>query len=109
MKLIVVETAEDLAKAINEKTAAMAFVLSHNSLGHKVDLETYTKTAHDHGLPVILDAAAEIPPAENLSKFVKMGVDMVAYSGGKNLRGPQCTGLLIGKKKRIDLAYANAA
>ena len=109
VKLIVVETAEEFAQAFNQKTAATAFVLSHNSLGHKVGLEDYTKISHDHGLPVILDAAAEIPPAENLSKFVKMGVDMVAYSGGKNLRGPQCTGLLIGKKKWIDLAYANAA
>ncbi len=109
VKLVVVETEDEIAKAVNEKTAAMGFVLSHNSLGHKVDLETYTKIAHDHGLPVILDAAAEVPPVENLSKFVKMGVDMVAFSGGKNLRGPQCAGLLIGKKKWIDLAYANAA
>jgi L-seryl-tRNA(Ser) seleniumtransferase len=60
-------------------------------------------------VPVILDAAAEVPPAGNLSKFVKMGVDMVAFSGGKNIRGPQCSGLLLGKKEWIRKAYANAA
>jgi L-seryl-tRNA(Ser) seleniumtransferase len=108
-KLVDVETAEDIAKAVNERTAALAFVRSHHTLGHKVKLDEYTEIAHRHDLPVILDAAAEIPPVENLSKFVKMGVDMVAFSGGKNMRGPQCSGILMGKKEWIDKAYANAA
>lgn len=109
LKLVDVETAEDIDKAVNERTAAFAFVRSHHTLGHKVELDEYTEIAHKHDLPVILDAAAEIPPVENLSKFVKMGVDMVAFSGGKNLRGPQCSGILMGKKEWIDKAYANAA
>lgn len=108
-KLIDVETADDIAKAVNEKTAAFAFVRSHHVLGHKVELEEYIKIAHKHNLPVILDAAAEVPPVENLSKFVKMGADMVAFSGGKNMRGPQCAGILMGKKEWIRKAYANAA
>jgi L-seryl-tRNA(Ser) seleniumtransferase len=58
---------------------------------------------------LILDAAAEVPPAENLGKFVKMGVDLVAFSGGKNLRGPQCSGLLLGRKDLVQKAYANSA
>ena len=107
--LVNVETEDDISKAINEKTAATAFVLSHNSMGHKVSLERYLDISHEHGLPLILDAAAEIPPEENLSKFVKMGCDMVAFSGGKNLRGPQCTGILMGKKEWIRKAYASAA
>ena len=109
VKLVNVDTEPDIPKAINEKTAALAFVLSHNSMGHKVSLERYLELSHRHNLPLILDAAAEIPPAENLSKFVKMGCDMVAYSGGKNLRGPQCSGILMGKKEWIRKAYANAA
>ena len=109
VKLVNVDTEPDIPKAINDKTAALAFVLSHNSMGHKVSLERYLEISHKHGLPLILDAAAEIPPEENLGKFVKMGCDMVAYSGGKNLRGPQCTGILMGKKEWIRKAYANAA
>jgi D-glucosaminate-6-phosphate ammonia-lyase len=65
--------------------------------------------AHGTGLPLILDAAAEVPPAENLSKFVKMGADLVAFSGGKQLLGPQCSGLLLGRKDLIEAAYANSA
>jgi L-seryl-tRNA(Ser) seleniumtransferase len=78
-------------------------------LGGKVSLQETVEIAHAAGLPVILDAAAELPPKENLSEFVKMGVDMVAFSGGKNLRGPQCSGILMGKKDWIRKAYANSA
>ena len=65
--------------------------------------------AHKANLPLILDAAAKVPPPENLSKFVKMGADLVAFSGGKNLRGPQCSGLLMGRKNLVDAAYANSS
>ncbi len=109
VKLIDVVTADEMKRAIGPKTAAVAFVASHHVLGHKVELDEVVRIAHEAGLPVILDAAAEIPPASNLSKFVKMGVDMVAFSGGKNLRGPQCSGLLLGKKEWVRKAYANAA
>jgi len=65
--------------------------------------------AHAAGVPLILDAAAELPPAENLRKFVGMGADLVAFSGGKNLRGPQCSGLLLGRKELVEAAYANSS
>jgi L-seryl-tRNA(Ser) seleniumtransferase len=65
--------------------------------------------AHAAKLPLILDAAAELPPAENLSKFVKMGADLVAFSGGKNLRGPQCSGILMGRKDLVEAAYVNSS
>jgi D-glucosaminate-6-phosphate ammonia-lyase len=107
--LVEVETADDIRRAINPKTAALAMVLSHNSLGHKVELEEMVALAHTAGLPLILDAAAEIPPAENLRKFTKIGADLVAFSGGKNLRGPQCSGMLLGRKDLIQKAYANSA
>jgi L-seryl-tRNA(Ser) seleniumtransferase len=109
VKLIEVETADDVRRAINPNTAALSMVLSHNHLGHKVELEQMIALAHGAGLPLILDAAAELPPAENLSKFVKMGADLVMFSGGKNLRGPQCSGLLLGRKDLITRAYANSS
>jgi L-seryl-tRNA(Ser) seleniumtransferase len=109
VKLVEAETSEELKKAINDKTAALAMVLSHNSLGHKVELEEMIAIAHAARLPLILDAAAEIPPADNLRRFVKMGADLVAFSGGKELRGPQCSGLLLGRKALIEAAYANSA
>jgi D-glucosaminate-6-phosphate ammonia-lyase len=109
VKLVDVETADDIRRAINPKTAALAMVLSHNSIGHKVELEEMAALAHAAGLPLILDAAAEVPPAENLRKFTKIGADLVAFSGGKNLRGPQCSGMLLGRKDLVRMAYANSA
>ena len=109
VRLVDVETEDEARAAIGPKTAALAMVLSHNSLGHKIPLERMIAIAHDRNLPVILDAAAEVPPAENLRKFVAMGTDLVAISGGKNLRGPQCSGLLLGRKDLIEAAYANSA
>lgn len=108
-KVIAAETADEIRAAINPRTAALGMVLSHNSEGHKLELEEMIAIAHKAGLPLILDAAAEIPPASNLRKFIKMGADLVAFSGGKNLRGPQCSGLLLGRKDLIAAAYANSA
>jgi L-seryl-tRNA(Ser) seleniumtransferase len=109
VKLIDVETEEDIHAALSPRVAAFAFVESHNALGGKISLERMIELAHKAGVPVILDAAAELPPEENLSKFTRMGADLVAFSGGKNLRGPQCTGLLLGRKDLIEAAYANSA
>jgi len=109
VKLVDAETADEVRAAIGPMTAALAVVLSHNSLGHKVELEEMIAIAHQAGLPLILDAAAELPPAENLSRFVKMGADLVAFSGGKELRGPQCSGLLLGRTDLVEAAYANAS
>jgi len=109
VKLVEAETAEQVRAAINGKTAALAMVLSHNSLGHQVELPEMIDIAHKAGLPLILDAAAEVPPAENLGKFAKMGADLVAFSGGKNLRGPQCSGILLGRKDLVKKAYVNSA
>ena len=108
-KLVTVETADQIRSSINGKTAALIMVLSHNTTGHKAELDQLIEIAHKANLPLILDAAAEVPPPENLSRFVKMRADLVAFSGGKNLRGPQCSGLLMGRKDLVDAAYANSS
>jgi uncharacterized pyridoxal phosphate-dependent enzyme len=109
LKLVEAETAGEVRRAINDRTAGLAMVLSHNSIGHKVELDEMIDIAHRARLPLILDAAAEVPPPENLSKFVKMGADLVAFSGGKNIRGPQCSGILMGRKDLIEAAYVNSS
>jgi L-seryl-tRNA(Ser) seleniumtransferase len=109
VKLVEVETAADVARAFNARTAAVAYVQSHITLDHQIELPRMIELAHTAGVPLILDAAAELPPAENLRKFVRMGADLVAFSGGKNLRGPQCSGLLLGRKELVAAAYANSS
>jgi L-seryl-tRNA(Ser) seleniumtransferase len=73
----------------------------------QIDRETWLKVAHEHGVPCHNDAAADMPPIENLWKYTGMGFDLVCFSGGKGIRGPQNAGLLLGKKHLIDLATAN--
>jgi uncharacterized pyridoxal phosphate-dependent enzyme len=108
-KLVEAETADQVRGAISEKTAALVMVLSHNSIGHKVELDQMIEIGHKAGVPIILDAAAEVPPPENLGKFAKMGADLVAFSGGKNIRGPQCSGILLGRRDLVEAAYANSS
>lgn len=69
-------------------------------------LETMVEVAHRHGVPVIVDAAAQNPPAENLWKFTGMGADLVIFSGGKTMRGPQDSGLIVGKRNGSTAAAA---
>ncbi|MCI0419503.1 MAG: selenocysteine synthase, partial [Acidobacteria bacterium] len=65
--------------------------------------------ARKKGIPSLIDAAADVPPAENLSAYIKMGYDLVAFSGGKGIKGPQCSGLLLGRKDLIHAAYLNGS
>lgn len=85
--------------AICGDTAAIAHI--YKSYGSP-DLETVCEIAHEHGIPVIVDAAAELPPVENLSWFIDQGADLVAFSGGKAIRGPQTTGILAGRAELIE-------
>ena len=71
--------------------------------------ENGTRRSEEPGIPSLIDAAADLPPAENLTAFVKMGFDLVAFSGGKGLRGPQCSGLLLGRKDLIQAALLNGS
>ena len=95
----------DLEKSINENTAAIAYVWIKRFYG--LSLEEVVEIGHDRNIPIVLDAASELPPVENLSKFIDMGTDLIAFSGGKGIRGPQSTGILTGRKDLMDAAYEN--
>jgi len=107
VKLITVETVEDLEKAISEKTAMMYFINYQSSLG-KIQHKEWLELARKHRIPSMIDMAADLPPKENLWKFHDMGFDLVCVSGGKFMRGPQSTGILSGKKELIAAARMSA-
>jgi D-glucosaminate-6-phosphate ammonia-lyase len=106
--LVEVETPEDVDRAVSGKTAMMLFYNNNNSVGRIQD-EAFVRLGKKHGIPTLNDAAADVPPVENLWKYTKMGFDLVAFSGGKGLRGPQSAGLLIGRKDLIAAARLNAS
>ncbi|MBL8794897.1 MAG: aminotransferase class V-fold PLP-dependent enzyme [Planctomycetia bacterium] len=106
VKLIEVESRADLEKAVGERTALMLFFNDNDPIG-KIHVEEFAELGRKLKVPTLNDAAAEIPPAENLSRFLKMGYDLVTFSGGKGLRGPQSTGLLLGRKDLIEAAALN--
>ncbi|MFB6074680.1 MAG: aminotransferase class V-fold PLP-dependent enzyme [Haloarculaceae archaeon] len=84
----------EVADAIGEDTAAVAYVQKEYT---EPPLETVVEIAHERDVPVLVDAAAELPPSTNLERFVDAGADLVAFSGGKAIRGPQSTGVLAGR------------
>ncbi len=94
----------ELEAAIGEKTAAVAYFVQSDMLESSLPLDKVIEIVHAHNLPVLVDAAAELPPVENLKKFTEMGADIVVFSGGKDIRGPQSSGLMLGKKKIIDIS-----
>ena len=98
----------ELKDAINEDTAAVAYIFGPR-LGNALSLDTVLEISHARGVPVIVDAAAMLPPPENLTRFIEMGADMVSFSGGKGVLGPQSTGILCGRRDLMDAAYMNAA
>jgi len=102
-KVVKVKTARDLEKAINKKTAMLWFLNANTGRGD-IKWKEFVALGKKHGIPTFIDCAADVPPVENLFRFTKMGFDMVAFSGGKGLRGPQSAGLLLGKKKYIEAA-----
>ena len=107
VRLVEVETREELERTINGQTAMMLFYNNNNMEGRIRD-EEFAQLGRKHGIPTLNDAAADVPPTENLWKYTKMGFDLVAFSGGKGLRGPQSAGLLIGRKDLIAAARLNA-
>jgi len=107
VRLIEVETGDELERAVNDKTALMLFYNNNNKEGRIQD-EEFVALGRKHSVPTLNDAAADVPPLENLWKYTKMGFDLVAFSGGKGLRGPQSAGLLVGRKDLIAAARLNA-
>lgn len=100
-RLVVANTLEELKEALNERTAMVYTTWIGERLERALEI---TKKA---GVPLLLDDAAGIPPIENVRLYAKMGVDLYCFSGGKGLWGPQCSGLLFGRKDLIDAALAN--
>jgi L-seryl-tRNA(Ser) seleniumtransferase len=83
-------------------------VAEHNEQA-ALPFDVFCRIAHAHGLPVLVDHAAEIPPASNLRKYSDLGADLVVISGGKGLHGPQCAGLILGRKDLIAACAANSS
>ena len=102
-KLVLVYSAQELASAINENTA----MIYTTDLGEKLQQEL--SIAKERKVPMLLDDAAGIPPADNSKLYAKMGIDLYCFSGGKGLRGPQCSGLLLGRKDLIEAALLNCS
>ena len=102
-KLVLVYSADELANAINENTA----MIYTTDLGEKLQREL--AIAKDRKIPMLLDDAAGIPPADNAKLYAKMGLDLYCFSGGKGLSGPQCSGLLLGRKDLIEAALMNSS
>ena len=100
-------TPEELDAVINDNTACVAFVIGP-SIPPGIGLEETVRVAHEREVPVIVDAAAEVPPRANLTRFHEMGADMVAFSGGKGIGGPQSSGLLAGKADLVEAAVMNS-
>jgi L-seryl-tRNA(Ser) seleniumtransferase len=107
VKLVVVETPEDVDRAVNEKTASMHF-LNCNAMRGKIMHEQWLALARKHNLPASIDIAADVPPLSNLWKYNDMGFSFVALSGGKAIRGPQSAGILMGKKEIVAAARLSA-
>ena len=99
----------ELEAAINENTAAVAYLFSGFLTRRAIPLEQVVEIAHARDVPVIVDAASYLPPRANLRRFTDAGADMVQFSGGKAVRGPQGAGILAGRADLIEAAYANAS
>jgi uncharacterized pyridoxal phosphate-dependent enzyme len=105
IKFIDVETLQEYESAINKNTAMCFF---YNAADHgNISREDWVRVAHAHGVPCLNDAAADVPPISNLWNYTQLGFDLVAFSGGKGMRGPQNTGLLLGRKNLIAAAAIN--
>lgn len=104
--VIEVETLQELEEAITDKTAMLFMFNAYN--GTDIEHEELVAVGKVHGIPTFNDCAADVPPVENLWKYTDMGYDLVAFSGGKGLRGPQSAGLLLGRKDLIEAARLHA-
>ena len=104
-KFVQVETPAEYEAAFTERTVMAHFF---NAAEHgQISREEWVRVAHAHNVPCFNDAAADVPPISNLWNYTKMGFDLVTFSGGKGIRGPQNAGLLLGKKELIAAAAMN--
>ena len=99
----------DLETALDSETAAVVHFLQADMLGASLQLCETLEIAHRFGVPVIVDAAAELPPKSNLWELAQQGADLVLFSGSKDLRGPQTSGLMVGRKDLITAVLKQSA
>ncbi|MEM2614601.1 MAG: aminotransferase class V-fold PLP-dependent enzyme [Nitrososphaerota archaeon] len=95
-------TENDLINAINDKTCAVMYFVFDPQEGI-LPLDKVVKISHSFNIPVVVDAAAEVPPRENLKKFYEMGADLILFSGGKDIGAPNDTGLILGRREFVEL------
>jgi uncharacterized pyridoxal phosphate-dependent enzyme len=110
IKFVEVEGPSEMEKAINENTVMALFfngAVSWFGVPDSINHEEFVRIARAHNIPTFIDAAADVPPVDNLFKYQKIGFDLVTFSGGKMLRGPQSAGLLFGRKDLIEAAKLN--
>ena len=105
IRIVEVVSVDDYKRAFTSKTIMTNFFNAAEA--GEIDRQSWLDIAHQHNVPCHLDAAADMPPVENLWKYTGMGYDLVCFSGGKGIRGPQNAGLLLGRKRLTDLAAAN--
>jgi L-seryl-tRNA(Ser) seleniumtransferase len=105
IRFVEVETIDQYQNAFTDKTV-MAHYFNAAEEG-KISREDWIRIAHQHSVPCFNDAAADVPPISNLWNYTKMGFDLVTFSGGKGMRGPQNAGLLLGRKDLIAAAVSN--
>jgi uncharacterized pyridoxal phosphate-dependent enzyme len=106
VKLVEIETRDQLRRAVNERTAMMHFTNFANGAG-QIKVDEWARLAKEYKIPCFNDAAADTPPVSHLWDYTQMGYDLVAFSGGKAIRGPQCAGMLIGRKDLVAYALLN--
>ena len=99
----------ELEAALSERTAAVVFVAGVHLARGALPLDQVIEIAHARGVPVIVDAAAQLPPPDNLWRFTHQGADLALFSGGKALRGPQASGLLVGRPELIQACAMHAS
>ena len=106
VKLIEIETREQFRQAVSERTAMMHFSNFANAAG-QIKVDEWVKLSKQYNIPCMNDAAADTPPVSHLWDYANMGYDLITFSGGKAMRGPQCAGLLIGRKELVANALLN--
>jgi uncharacterized pyridoxal phosphate-dependent enzyme len=106
IKLIEIETQDQLRAAVNDRTAMMHFSNFANAAG-QIKVDEWVKLAKQYNIPCMNDAAADTPPVSHLWDYTNMGYDLVTFSGGKAIRGPQCAGMLIGRNDMVANALLN--
>jgi len=102
-------TPEQMEAAVDDRTAAIMYIVSPYLGTSGVTVEQAIDIAHRNGIPIIVDGASTLPPVSHLTRWTSLGADLVIYSGGKGIRGPQGSGLLLGKKDLIRAAAMNGA